>query len=42
MSRLSDQTKVLAQRHALLEERLREVENSKAREDREEYAERLR
>ena len=30
MSRLSDQTKVLAQRHALLEERIRSVENAAA------------
>jgi hypothetical protein len=29
MSRLSDQTKVLAQRHALLEERLRELEGDR-------------
>jgi hypothetical protein len=28
MSRLSDQTKVLAQRHALLEERIRSLENA--------------
>jgi hypothetical protein len=38
MSRLTDQTKVLAQRHALLEERLRELEGD--REAHEEYAER--
>jgi len=31
MSRLTDQSKVLAQRQAILEERLREVENARAR-----------
>jgi hypothetical protein len=35
MSRLSDQSKVLAQRQALLEQRLREVESSPALEQRE-------
>ena len=30
MSRLTDQSKVLAQQHAMLEERLREVERARA------------
>lgn len=33
MSRLTDQAKVLAQRHAMLEERLRELERARDRED---------